>query len=243
MMRLLPGALVFLATAIGLISADAPVQPQEKLTYGVEWKLIHAGTATVEIQPASAKLTLESAGLVSTQFKIRDVYHVNYDDPFCATASTLDASEGKRHHETKITYDRRRGKAFFVERDLANNSTVRNTNVDTPRCVQDTVGALLRLRTMKLDPGQSGQVPMTDGRKSAAVRVEAQARETIKTPAGSFQTVRYEANMLNGVVYARSGRVFVWVSEDQQHLPVRIELRLSFPAGTVTLDLQKAERF
>jgi hypothetical protein len=242
MLRLLPGTLIFLSTAMGLRSADVPPVPREKLIYGIEWKLLHAGTATVESQPGSVRLTLESAGVVSALIKIKELYNVNYDDPICATGSTLDSVEGKRHHDTKITFDRSQGRAFFVERDLVKNSTVRDTSVETPACVQDVLGALMRLRGMKLEPGQSAQLPVSDGRKSAAVKVEAQARENIKTAAGSFPAVRYEANLMNGVIYTRPGRVLAWLSEDPRHLLVRVELRLNFPAGTVTLDLQKAER-
>jgi hypothetical protein len=241
MKRLLAGTTLLLAMAIGLTSADGPIPPKEKLTYTIEWKFIHAGNAIVETQPGAARLTLESAGLVSAMLKIREVYDVKYDDPFCATSSTLDALEGKRHHDTKITFDRRQGKAFFVERDLVKNTTVRNTNIATPRCVQDVLGSLLRLRATKLDPVQSTQFPVSDGRKSASVKVESQARETIKTAAGSFACIKYEANLMNGVVYTRPGRVFVWLSDDARRLLVRVELRLGI-VGAVTLDLEKAER-
>jgi hypothetical protein len=71
--------------------------------------------------------------------------------------------------------------------------------------------------------------------------VESQARETIKTAAGSFACIKYEANLMNGVVYTRPGRVFVWLSDDARRLLVRVELRLGI-VGTVTLDLEKAER-
>ncbi len=242
-MRLFPGALVFLATAIGLISADAPSPPLEKLTYGVQWKLLNAGSVVVETQPGSGHLTMESAGFVSALIKIKENYNVTYDDPICATGSTCSIPpRGKRHHETTVAFDRNQGRASFVERDLVKNSIVRKTSVETPSCVQDVLGAMIRLRGMKLEPGQSGQIPVSDGRKSAAVKVEAQARETIKTPAGTFQTVRCEANLLNGVIYTRSGRVLVWLSDDPRRLMVRVELRMSFPVGTVTVDLEKVER-
>jgi hypothetical protein len=43
-------------------------------------------------------------------------------------------------------------------------------------------------------------------------------------------------------VYSRKGRVFIWVTDDAQRLPVQIQLRMSFPVGTVTLRLLKEER-
>jgi len=82
---------------------------------------------------------------------------------------------------------------------------------------------------------------MSDGRRAAQVKVEAQEREEVITPAGTFKTIRYEANLMNGVVYQRKGRVFVWVSDDAKRIPVQIRLRLAFPIGTVTLQLQKEE--
>jgi hypothetical protein len=48
-------------------------------------------------------------------------------------------------------------------------------------------------------------------------------------------------NLLNGVIYQRKGRAFVWLSDDAKKIPVQIRLRLAFPIGTVTLQLQKEE--
>jgi len=214
----------------------------EKLIYDVEWRLIHAGTAVVDVGPSSIKMKLESAGLVTALFKIDDLYTVNFQDTYCVTSSLLDAMEGKHHRETKITYDRVQRRAFFVERDLLTESIVRKTDVETPNCVHDPLVAMKRIREMKVEPGQTVQVPVSDGRRSAEVKAEALGRENIKTAAGSFKTIKYEAGLLNGVVYTRKGRLFVWLSDDARRLPVRIQLRMSFPLGTVTLDLQKQER-
>ena len=82
---------------------------------------------------------------------------------------------------------------------------------------------------------------MSDGRRAAQVKVDVQEREEVTTPTGTFKTIRYEANLLNGVVYPRKGRVFVWVSDDTKRIPVQIRLRMAFPIGTVTLQLEKAE--
>src|SRR5580693_1817214 len=112
-MRFFAGAIVLLLTARAQ-TLDVP--RTERLTYDIEWRLIHAGTAVIDAQKTSARLKLESAGLVSTLFKVDDAYGVTYDEPFCATSSTLDAQEGKRHHETRVTFDRAHNRAGAVER-------------------------------------------------------------------------------------------------------------------------------
>jgi Protein of unknown function (DUF3108) len=224
--------------ALRLIAADAFT---ERLSYTVEWRLIHAGNAVIESGASSVAVKLDSAGLVSTLYKIQDAYRVQFEAPFCATSSLMDAREGSRHRETAITFDRARNRASLIEKDVNKNVIVSRTDVQIPNCVHDVTAALLRLRRTKVEVGQSVQIPVSDGRKYAAVKVEAQEREQVKTPAGTFNTVRYEVSLLNGVVYSRAGRVFVWLTDDDRRLPVQFRLRMSFPLGTVTLELEKEE--
>lgn len=221
-----------------------PTEPRsasEKLTYEVEWRLIHAGTVVFETQKSHGEMRLDSAGMVSAMVKIHDVYSSNFEDGFCATNSVMDSQEGKRHHEAKVTFDRARNHASYLERDVLKDTILHSNEIDVPNCVHEVAGAMLKLRSMTIDPGQSVQIPMSDGRHSASVKVDAQEREEVKTPAGAFKTIRCEAYLLNGVIYARKGRTQVWLTDDARHLPVQIRLRMNFPIGTVTLQLQKEE--
>jgi hypothetical protein len=184
---------------------------------------------------------LESAGILSVLFKIQDVYTVNYEDSLCATSSVMESMERDRHHEAQVTYDRSHNHAAFVERDLIKNMVVKEAGTDIPSCVADPLGALTKLRYMNLGVGQSAQVAVSDGKRFAQVKVMAQEREGIKTPAGMRQTIRYSADLMNGVVYPRKGEVLVWMTDDARRLPVRLRLRTTFPISTVTLDLEKEE--
>ena len=258
-MRLFAGALLLVLTACWLLPAQSSSrrapdgkpepatstpasEPSEKLTYAVEWRLIHAGIAMFESHKAEASLKLESAGLVSTLFRVNDNYHVSFDEPFCASSSVMDSIEGKRHHETRATFDRAQGRASFVERDVIKNSVIRTTETEVPACVQEVLTALLKLRRQALSVGQSVQISMSDGRRAAPVKIEALSRETVKTPAGSYDAIQCEVFLMNGVVYTRKGRVLIWISNDERRLPVQIRLKMAFPVGTVTLQLQKEER-
>jgi len=207
----------------------------------VEWRAIHAGEVTIESRNSRADMNIESAGLVSSLYKIHDTYSVSFDEPFCVTGSLLDAQEGKHHNETTVTYDRNRNHATFVERDLLKDTVLHHYEVDIPNCVHEIISAFLHLRTMNVDPGQSTQIAMSEGHHFANVRIDAQDREDVKTPAGTFRAIRYEAFMMNGVLYTRKGSVFIWLSDNASHVPVQIRLRVAFPIGTVTLQLEKEE--
>lgn len=224
--------------ALNLAAADSVT---ERLSYTVEWRLIHAGNVVVESGPTADAVKLESAGLVSTLYKIEDTYRVQFDSSFCTASSLMNSNEGSRHRETTINFDRNRNRAFLIEKDLVKNTIVSRTDVQIPNCAHEVITALKQLRRTKVDVGQSVQLPVSDGRKSAAVKIEAQERERVITPAGAFNAVRYEINILNGVVYSRAGRVFIWLTDDERRLPVQIRLRMNFPLGTVTLELEKEE--
>jgi hypothetical protein len=61
----------------------------------------------------------------------------------------------------------------------------------------------------------------------------------VKTPAGQFDTIKYEAFLFNGQLYRRKGRLFVWLTDDDRRLPVQVRVQLPFYIGTVTLQLEK----
>ncbi|HLH00224.1 MAG TPA: DUF3108 domain-containing protein [Bryobacteraceae bacterium] len=243
--------LVFPSLPQSRIDGNAQQFPsKEKLSYSVEWRLIYAGTAVLTVDQTAArerapwqvKLHLESAGLVSKLYHLDDNYLAEMDDQFCAASTNLDAMERNRHHETNVQYDRARGKANYVERDLLKNAVIKTAETEIPPCVSDIIGALYKLRTLKLEAGHPEQIAISDGKKTVSARIEPQGREVLKTKSGTFNTIRCEANIFNGVLYNRKGEFQVWLTDDTRHLPVQLRARMGFPIGTITLELDKEER-
>lgn len=221
----------------------------ETLTYQVEWRLITAGYATLKFERSGApdrpnwkaNLRLESTGLVSKLYKIEDTYSSSYDPGYCADSYHMISSEGKRRRDTVVTYERDRKKAVYLERDLIKNTTVRSSDIDVPACVHDVIGGLMKLRSIRLEPGKSIEIPTSDGKKFAMVRIEAQEREDVKIKGAVRKTMRYEAFIFNNVIYSRKARLQVWITEDAKRTPVQFRLRTPFPVGTVSLTLEKEE--
>jgi hypothetical protein len=214
------------------------------LQYGVEWRLIRAGTARLTWSPSEhgyqGDLHIESAGLVSKLYRVKDDYRVQMDQDLCARNVFIHAEEGKRRRETTIKYEA--GAASYLERDLIKNNVALSKELPVPACVYDYIGGLNKLRGFKLEPGQSVQLPMSDGKKFANVKVEAQEREQVKTPLGSYKVMRYEVFMFNDVLVRRKARMFVWLTEDERRLPVQIRIRMQLLVGTITLQLEKEDR-
>lgn len=235
-------AVFLIATAVNSQAPPAE-RPVETLQFGVEWRFVRAGTAKLVRTPKSSgwesSLHLESAGLVSRLFKVNDNYSVDYDGTFCASGSRMMAEEGSRRRETNVTFSRDEKKSRYVERDLVRNSVVLDKILDIPPCVHDVITALVRLRTLKLQPGQSVQLPISDGKRLVTAKVEAQEKEKVTTPAGSFNAIRYEAHLFNDVLYQRKGRLFIWLSDDEKQTLVQVRVRLNLAVGTINLQLEK----
>jgi hypothetical protein len=237
--------LLFLGPVV--MAAPGALPTREVLQYTVEWRLVSAGKARLEWNATAhhsapgwqADLHLESTGLVSRLFKVTNDYVSNLESDLCASGSYLKAEEGNRRKETRVTFDRETHKAEYLEKDLEKNAVVSTHEIDIPPCVHDVLGGLYLLRTLNLQPGQSTQVAISDGKKSVMARVQAQQREDVKTPAGAFKTIRYEAFLFNDVLYRRYGHLYVWLTDDARKLPVQIRVRLQFAVGTITLQLEK----
>jgi hypothetical protein len=234
-------------TAPDFSHGDPAKFPQpEKLSYRIEWRLVTAGTASVQLsrgggQNWQLELNLASAGLVNRLYQVLDSYKVSMNDRFCLANSVHDAREGKRHFLTRMDIDNARHKLSYTEQDLAANKTTKD-EIDVAPCTYEAMGALNSLRALKTEPGKSVIVSITNGKKLVDAKIEAQARETIQVNGRSYTAVRYEALLFNNVIYRRKGRLFVWITDDAERIPIRFRLQMGFPVGTVSIELEKQER-
>lgn len=239
---------VFLGCSTLLWPQSLSLPAKEVLSYNVEWRLITAGSTRIEWTAATPPQTgyrinvhVESVGFVSKLFRVEDDYRASLNSDLCIHNSELTAHEGTRRRNTKITFDAQDHKATYVERDLAKNTVLASKEIEIPECVHDVVGGIYYLRTLNLEPGQSVEVPVSDGKKSVMAKVEAQQREDVKLPGGTYKTIRYEIYLFDNVLYRRSAHLYVWLTDDRRRLPVQIRVRMQFTIGTITLQLTNPE--
>jgi len=237
-----------LVCATLVFSQSNSLPARETFHYNIEWRLFTAGKAKVELTTApqlrpstQVNLHLESIGIVSKLFRVEDNYTANMSSGYCVQNLQMTTQEGNRQRETKVTFDAEAKKASYLERDRLKNSVVLSQETEIPACVHDVLGGLFFIRTLNLEPGQSAQIPVSDGKKSVMVKVDAQAREEVKTPAGTFKTIRYEVGIFNGVLYKRPAHLNLWVADDRRKTPVQIRVRMTFTIGTILLQLEKHE--
>jgi hypothetical protein len=119
------------------------------------------------------------------------------------------------------------------EHNLKTNQQKKVEN-DIPSCVTDVVSGLLYVASLPLQPGGVYTFPLNDGGNTVTVQATVEGKEQVKTPAGTFQTIRV-GSQGNSAVLKNRGRMWIWYTDDDRHLPVQMRAKLFW--GTLTIYL------
>ncbi len=215
---------------------------RETLTFSVDWRVFTAGTAVfhLEQQGSTEKInaSADSVGNVNLLFPVVDRFESGFDTRSgCSTGFAKQLSEGRRKVTSELNFNYAAGKQNEVNRNLV-KGTQETRQANVPACVQDSLSAIFYVASQPLVVGQTVRFPLADAMRTVTVTMKVEAKEEIKTPAGTFQTLRVQPTADEGVVNKR-GNIWIWYTDDARHMPVQIRARLFW--GTITFHLQSVE--
>ena len=154
---------------------------------------------------------------------------------FCSLHISKYAEAGSRKRQTEIGFDYARGKAALDEKNLQTGE-LKHVENDIPSCVTDVISAFYYVASLPLQPGNTFTFPVNDGGKTSEIIARVEALEQVKVPAGTFQTMRVEAQPISGLLKGKAA-VWVWFDSDAEHAPVQIRSKLKW--GTLLFKLQR----
>ena len=217
--------------------------PQHQtLSYAVDWRVFPAGTATFHIDTVGTTQRInangDSIGAVSLLFKVSDRFQSSFDrQTGCSQNFAKQLVEGRRQIVSTLQFQYGAHKQVLDEKNLV-KGTNRHQESPIPGCVSDLMSAIFVAGAQPSEVGQSFWLPIADAMRVVPVTFKSEAREEIKTVAGTFQTIRVEPTADAGVVKNR-GNIWIWYSDDNRHLPVQMRARLFW--GTITMRLTSVE--
>jgi hypothetical protein len=253
-----PGSPMARAQRLGLGQKPAPqpvviptLQPpqpgfvfpeKQTLTFTVDWRVFTAGTAVFQLEQQGTvqkiTATADSTGAVTMLFPVIDRFQAGFDTKTgCSTGFTKQLQEGRRKVSSELSFDYGQGKQKQIEKNLV-KGTSKELTASIPACVTDSLSAIFYAASQPMAVGQSIRFPLADSMRTVTVAMKVEAKEEIKTPAGTFQTVKVEPTADEGIVKNR-GRIWVWYTDDARHMPVQIQAKLFW--GTITFHLQSHE--
>jgi Protein of unknown function (DUF3108) len=217
--------------------------PRQTLRYEAEYHFVTAGLATLRIEREGNQEhvtgTADSTGVVALLFRVQDRFNSYFDaHSLCSNKLIKHTEEGSHWRDTEITFDYKIGKAVLQEKNLKTGQSKRTEN-DIPGCVTDVVSGILYVASLPLLPDATYSLPLNDGGKTVTIHAHVEGKEQVKTPAGTFQTIRVGPEG-NYSVLKNRGRITIWYSDDTRHLPVQIQARLFW--GTLTVYLASIDK-
>ncbi len=221
----------------------ASFRPGENFKYRARWGWFsHAADLAIDVSlyRAHSELfrivtTLSSQGSVRWFHKIDNRVESLLSTNSLRIHSTATISaEGKRRVEDITTFDYEAGVARFTNRLRPEKN--KTEPIDHP-CLLDIMSGVLRVRGMPMEPGDVRSILVHSEGEKYLLTLHAEEVEKIKTPLGTFETLRVQPRMdFNPKgFFRRKGKLWIWYSLDERQLPVRIRTKLKVGSVVATL--------
>lgn len=223
--------------------ADYQFPVGQTYVYGAEWRVFNAGIATLRMEKAGQEnrivATADAAGTISLLYHVQDRLESFFNpSDFCSHNTSRHIEEGFRRVESSITFDYQHGKALLDHKNIKKKES-KHEEHDIPGCVTDMLSSVYYVASLPLLPGKTYSFPINDGGATLTVLVHVEEREQIKTPAGTFKTIRVQPETASGALRDK-GKLWVWYSDDAARTPVQMRVRMSW--GTLTFSLLRVDK-
>ena len=210
----------------------------EKLTYRAHYGLINAATITMAVDANTTKIGARNAYGIKVEgetlksfdwaYKVRDKFQSWVDDE-----SMAPLRYAKTVRENK-----------YFDEDLAiymhDKKKLRNTDgeMTIPEYTQDIASALYYARNLDLKNAKVNQVfPMDVYLDNTVYNLNFTylGKETIKTDLGKVKCYKLRPKLVVDRVFKNADAMTVWVSEDDNKIPVRVQAEIY--VGSVKVDI------
>ncbi|MBS1112456.1 MAG: hypothetical protein H6Q92_218, partial [Nitrospirae bacterium] len=104
----------------------------------------------------------------------------------------------------------------------------------TPQ-VLDPLSGFYYLRLLKLSVGQPVYITIFDSKKVWNVEVQVLKKEKITLPIGKINTVVVKPLMKSEGIFYGKGEIFIWLTDDEKHIPVKMQTKVAIGSITATL--------
>lgn len=219
-----------------------PFRPGQSLTYRVSWADIPAAGATIGMHPNpddpelwTGEVTVATNKLVDLVYRMRDYVREDFARASLAPRDVyIKQSENRRREEYIIKFDHRAGVVDMLKRTPRRSD---NVKFHSPNPAGPISGPLMAL-SQPLVVGSTLVFDVFVGHNRYVIALKVERRERLRTALGDFDTLRITPTMLymsDKQVSTKAREVTVWVSDDQRHLPLRVQAEAFI--GHITADL------
>ncbi len=211
----------------------------EVLTYRLHYGLLNAGVAVLEVKPDLIEVNGRKVyhivgsgytiGSTDWFFKVRDRYETYMDkDALLPWLFVRRVDEGGYKFNQDYAFNH-----YTKKVDIGNNE-----KFDIPVGVQDMVSAFYSARSMDLShakPGDLFSITCFMDKEIWPLKIKFMGKETIDTDLGKYRCLKFRPIVQKGRVFKKEEDLNVWISDDDNHLPMRVKADILI--GSIKMDI------
>lgn len=229
------------------------IQDKEKLTFNIRYGIVSAAEAELYTrhilytdayhkEPVKALKITSKANTYSffdVFFKVRDsIISVSEKKTGLALYYEKNLREGGYKQRRLHNYDRENKKCIYQKWSYGKKE-FSTEEVPITKDTYDFLGAFYHIRQQKLAVGDTLLMNLSGDGSTFATRIVVHKREIIKTIFGKKYCLKIEPQLAGETIFQNSGRIFIWVTDDEFKIPVQMESEVKF--GSFVADLKDAE--
>ncbi|HXE95708.1 MAG TPA: DUF3108 domain-containing protein [Dongiaceae bacterium] len=210
----------------------------EKLSYQISMLGVPVGSVELEAKNENGEVRLSlrtrSNAALSSIYPVDDIMETRHiAGNFIITK--IRQQEGSFSSDIGFTIFLRDKRVFWIDRtrNRHSNETIPNSEV------LDTLSSFYYLRTRQLQAGKTEILHIYDGDNYAPVPVEILRREEVRLRNFNKVDCLLLRHVKQKEIFRRTGDMMIWLTNDENKVPVRVET--ATPLGNVTVELVSAE--
>lgn len=224
----------------------------EELTFRVSFGFLNAAEAKMLIQPnietknerPTYKIDVLGQTLgVFKLFKVNDNWGSYLDTTkIIPYESYRHIEEGSYRKHERVTFDHKNKNAHVRLYDRENKEVIDTKDYSIPPNVQDIVSGFYLLRTMELKKLKKGDIVSIKGffdKEIYNLRLVYGGKASIDTKMGKMETFIFSPIMPKNKLFRGEQPVTVWVTDDENKIPVKIKAKLL--VGSLDMDITEAK--
>jgi hypothetical protein len=232
--------------------AQEPVfESGEWFKFRIHYGMFTASYATLSVNNSTIndknvfhiKGTGKSTGLLSLFFKVDDNYQTYFDkktgNPYRFIRKI---DEGGHTKDVQIDFNHETNKAFVNDKKHKEKST-HSIKPNT----QDMLSAFYYLRnnvdTKALKKGEEVKINMFFDEENFNFKLKFLGREVVKTEFGKVKCLKFRPYVQSGRVFKEKESLTVWISDDKNKMPIRLQADLAVGSIKADLDAYKGLKY
>ena len=223
----------------------------EYLKFNIKYGFIHAGSATMQVVKRYnylnndcflIKTTARSARGFEWIFKVRDTVTTTFDaNKFHSLKFVKKLREGSYYYDLITEYDQINGKAYvertrYYDREATRIKKQKFLELNIPFGTLDILSSFYKIRLHELEVNKPIFLTNHDNKKIYELQVDVLKKEIIEVPAGKFKCIKIEPRLKGEAIFKQKGRLWVWLTDDQYKIPVKMDSKVI--VGSISTELK-----